>query len=269
MSTPRRVALVVAYNGKSLHGFQYQNETIATVQGHLEAALSQVADHEIRVSCAGRTDTGVHATHQVIHFDTTASRPIKAWVFGANTHLPDFISVNWAGEVSSEFDARFSAVARRYLYLIYNSPVRSALLHDVLTRERRPLEEARMHAAGRALLGEHDFSSFRSSECQSPTPWRNVHRLEVYRRGDLVVIDITANAFLHHMVRNIAGVLMDIGAGAAEPGWAAEVLAARDRRCAAMTALPNGLYLVDVSYPEQFGIPGGPDLPHLYSTVAN
>ena len=183
----------------------------------MEKSLSTVADQEIKLVCAGRTDTGVHATHQVVHFDTTAERPPKAWVFGTNTHLPPTIGVTWAGDVPDDFSARFSAVARRYFYIIYNSPVRSPLLFTELTRDRRPLDVDRMEAAGKLLLGEHDFSSFRSSECQSPTPVRTVLRLEVYRRSDLVVIDVTANAFLHHMVRNIAGVLMDVGAGVAAP----------------------------------------------------
>lgn len=265
----RRVALIVAYNGGLWHGFQSQRAAIPTIQGELESALSRVADQPLKIVCAGRTDTGVHATHQVVHFDTSAERPHRAWIFGANSHLPDSIGVTWAGDVAADFSARFSATARRYLYLIYNSQVRSALLHAELTRERRPLDEGRMCSAGQVLVGEHDFTSFRSSECQSPTPYRNVHRLDVFRRGDLVVIDITANAFLHHMVRNIAGVLIDIGAGVAAPQWAAQVLAARDRRRAGVTAPPNGLYLVDVSYPEQCGIPRGPDLPHLYSAVAS
>ena len=239
------------------------------MQGWLEKALSNVADHQVQLVCAGRTDTGVHATHQVVHFDTTAERPPKAWVFGTNTHLPSTIGVTWAGDVPADFSARFSAVARRYFYIIYNSPVRSPLLFTELTRDRRPLDVDRMDAAGKLLLGEHDFSSFRSSECQSRTPVRTVLRLDVFRRGDLVVIDVTANAFLHHMVRNIAGVLMDVGAGVAEPDWAGEVLAARDRREASVTAPPNGLYLVDVDYPGAYGIPRGPDLPHLYSGLSS
>lgn len=264
-----RVALTVCYNGASFHGFQYQSESIPTVQACLESALARVADHDVKLVCAGRTDTGVHATHQVVHFDTTVERPTKAWVMGGNTHLPPSISIGWAGAVDPAFNARFSATQRRYLYLIHNAPVRSALLYQELTRERCPLDEVPMDAAGKLLLGEHDFSSFRSSECQSPTPIRTVHRLDVYRKGDLVVVDITANAFLHHMVRNIVGVLLEIGRGDAGPAWASEVLALRDRRRAGITAPPNGLYLVDVAYPERFGVPAGPDLPHLYSMLTS
>ncbi|HKI74878.1 MAG TPA: tRNA pseudouridine(38-40) synthase TruA [Pseudomonadales bacterium] len=266
MSTTR-VALTVSYNGTDFHGFQYQRQSIPTIQGHLETALTRVADHEIKLVCAGRTDTGVHATHQVVHFDTTANRDAKAWIMGGNSHLPDTINIAWAGRVNDDFDARFAATARRYFYVIYNHPVRSALMASLLTKERRPLDEAVMDAAGQALVGEHDFSSFRASGCQSPTPVRDIHRLSVYRIRDLVVIDITANAFLHHMVRNIAGVLMDIGRGDAREAWAAEVLARRDRRCAGLTAPPHGLYLVDVSYPDHFGIPAGPELPHLYAAL--
>lgn len=265
--TSVRVALVVSYNGAAFHGFQYQNETLPTVQAELESALAHVAAGPVGLVCAGRTDTGVHATHQVVHFDAP-QRPAKAWIMGTNAHLPDTVAVTWAGDVAADFSARFSATARRYMYVIYNSPVRSALLPRELTRERRPLDVATMHAAGQALVGEHDFSSFRAAECQARTPMRNVHRLAVYRTGDIVVIDITANAFLHHMVRNIAGVLMDIGAGREREGWAREVLEFRDRTRAAMTAPPHGLYLVDVTYPAGTGIPAGPDLPHLYSILS-
>lgn len=260
-----RIALIVCYNGTAFHGFQYQNESLPTVQLALETVLSRVADRPVKLVCAGRTDTGVHATHQVVHFDTDSVRPDKAWVLGANSWLPDTISVSWGAQVAADFDARFSAVARRYLYLIYNSAVRSALLPAKVTREARPLDAAAMDTAGNALLGEHDFSSFRAAECQARTPVRRVDRLDVYRRGDMVVVDITANAFLHHMVRNIAGVLIDIGAGVAPEDWAARVLAERDRTKGSMTAPADGLYLVDVIYPARFGIPAGPDLPHLYS----
>lgn len=269
MGATARIALVAAYDGASYHGFQYQNPAVPTVQGSLEAALGRVADHDVALVCAGRTDTGVHATHQVVHFDTSAQRPDKAWVLGSNKWLPDTIGIAWAGRVDDAFSARHSATARRYVYLIYNSRLRSPLLHRQLTRESRPLNEELMARAGASLLGEHDFNAYRSSECQSPSPVRTVHRLEVYRRGDLVIIDITANAFLHHMVRNVAGVLMAIGAGDAAPAWAAHVLASRDRRAGGVTAPPHGLYLVDVRYPAHFGIPCGPDLPHLYSAVAN
>lgn len=264
----RRIALVVSYNGAPFHGFQYQNDDLPTVQLALESSLSRIADHPVKLVCAGRTDTGVHATHQVVHFDSDAQRHDDAWILGANRYLPEDVAVQWAAEVDSAFDARFSAEARRYLYLIFNARVRSALLPEALTRESRPLDEAVMHEAGRALIGEHDFSSFRAAECQARTPVRTIEALDVYRRGDIVAVDVIANAFLHHMVRNIVGVLLDIGAGVNPPSWAADVLAAQDRTRAGVTAPANGLYLIDVRYPVAFGIPAGPDLPHLFSLMA-
>lgn len=262
-----RVSLCVAYNGAAFHGWQYQSSGLPTIQAELERALSRVADHRISVTCAGRTDAQVHATWQVVHFDTVADRPLKAWVRGTNSHLPEAISVNWAQHVPSDFDARFSATARRYLYLIHNHSVRSALLSELLTREHRPLDIVSMNQAGTALLGERDFTSFRAANCQSNTPMRNVHHLRIHRRDTLVVIDIAANAFLQHMVRNIAGVLMDVGAGVRPVKWVAELLECRDRSRASRTALPNGLYLVDVAYPTDFELPAGPGLPHLFSQL--
>lgn len=264
----RRIALIVSYDGARFHGFQYQNDDLPTVQLALESSLSRVADHPVKTICAGRTDTGVHATHQVVHFDSDADRDNSAWILGTNRYLPDSIAVQWAAVVDDDFDARFSARARRYLYLIFNARVRSPLLTQALTRESRRLDETAMHQAGQALVGEHDFTSFRAAECQARTPIRAIAALDVYRRGDVVAVDVTANAFLHHMVRNIVGVLLDIGAGAKPPTWAADVLAARDRTQAGVTAAASGLYLVDVSYPESFGIPAGPDLPHLFSLMA-
>lgn len=258
-----RVSLCVTYNGAGFHGWQYQAPEVPTVQACLEPALGRVADHDVRVTCAGRTDAGVHATWQVVHFDTPAERPAKAWVMGTNAHLPDTVSVSWATTVSDGFDARFSATARRYLYLIYNHRYRSALMPELLTREYRPLDETGMHLAGQSLLGEQDFSAFRAANCQSNTPMRKVHHLRVSRRGDVVIIDIAANAFLHHMVRNIAGTLMDIGAGERPVDWAGALLEGRDRSRAGVTAAPNGLYLVDVTYPGHYGLPSGPGLPHL------
>ena len=259
-----RTALAVSYNGRAYHGWQYQGETIATVQQYLTRAVSTVADHGVTLYCAGRTDTGVHATKQIVHFDCDKPRPDKAWVMGVNAHLPDDIAVHWAGPVSDDFDARRSATARRYLYLIHNASVRSALMADSLTHEHRPLDAGSMHDAAQCLPGERDFSSFRAANCQSVSPMRHVMSVSVRRAGDLVMIDITANAFLHHMVRNIAGVLMDVGAGFRPPEWVAELLEARDRTLASVTAPPNGLYLVDVHYPAEAGLPAGICLPHLF-----
>jgi tRNA pseudouridine38-40 synthase len=258
-----RTALLVAYNGQSYHGWQYQSETIPTVQRDLNRALAIVADSDVTLFCAGRTDTGVHASKQVVHFDCAAERPNKAWVMGANAHLGDDISVEWAGTVAEDFDARRSALARRYVYLIHNNRIRSALMPDFLTRERRHLNEVEMNTAAQHLLGEQDFSSFRASNCQSVSPMRKLMAVSVRRMGDIVVIDITANAFLHHMVRNIAGVLMDVGAGEKPAAWVAELLALKDRTRGGVTAAPNGLFLVDVIYPEGSGIPIGTRLPHF------
>jgi len=258
-----RIALGVEYNGSDFHGWQVQSHGLATVQGCLQRALAKVANHPITVICAGRTDAGVHASAQVVHFDTYAEREDKAWVFGANAHLPRKISVRWAKEVDSRFHARFAALSRRYLYLIFNSRVRSALFADELTLEFRDLDATRMNRGASYLLGENDFTSFRAANCQSKTAMRNVTALSVHRRGDLILIDITANAFLHHMVRIIAGVLIDVGAGVKEPEWVAELMEAKDRNLASVTAPPNGLYLVKVAYPEAFGLVNEPIGPHF------
>ncbi|MBV1879354.1 MAG: tRNA pseudouridine(38-40) synthase TruA [Pseudomonadales bacterium] len=262
------VALGVSYYGNEFHGWQYQNETLPTVQGKLESALSIVADEAVRVVCAGRTDARVHATKQVVHFETRVSRPLKAWVFGVNAHLPDAIAVNWSRTVPTVFNARFSASARRYFYLIFNARIRSGLFAGNFTREQRPLDVERMHRAGQHLLGENNFSAFRAANCQSKTPMRNVHHLNVSQRGDLILIDIQANAFLYHMVRNIAAVLMDIGAGQKPENWTEELLRLQDRKQAGMTAAATGLYLVDVCYPDFPQIPAGPALPHFFSQLA-
>lgn len=261
-------ALGIAYEGASYHGWQFQNADVATVQLHLEKALSIVADDPVSVVCAGRTDAGVSATKQVVSFATNSSRPDKAWVRGVNAHLPDDISVTWVASVDAEFSARHSATARRYLYLIYPSKVRHALFASGYTRCPYNLDVAKMQEAGQHLLGENDFTSFRASKCQALSPMRNVHHLNVRQEGHLVVVDIQANAFLHHMVRNIVGVLMDVGSGVQAPDHTKEVLALRDRNAASVTAAPNGLYLVDVIYPNHPQIPVGPGLPHLFHSFA-
>lgn len=264
---PARIALVLSYDGSAFHGFQYQDDTLPTVQLALERAISTVADGDVRITCAGRTDAGVHATHQVIHFDPGANRSISAWVHGTNRYLPHQVRVSSAFEVADDFSARFSATSRRYLYLIDNAPVRSSLMANQLTWDQRPLDEQAMHDGAQYLLGENDFTSFRAAGCQSKSPFREVQSLRVLREGSVVAIDITANAFLQHMVRNIAGVLLRVGTGRRPPAWVEEVLASHDRSSAAITAPPNGLYLVHVAYPEQHGLPPVPSLPHLYSTL--
>ena len=226
------------------------------MQERVEAALSVVANHPLQVHCAGRTDGGVHAWQQVIHFDTTAERTPRAWVLGGNVLLPEDVSFTWAKSVESEFHARYSATGRTYQYLILNRRSRPGTWSGMMAWECRPLDCERMAAASPDLVGEHDYSSFRAADCQAKSAVREVRRLEVSRDGDLVWFEIEANAFLQHMVRNIVGVLTAIGLGKRPVKWAAEVLAQRDRTLGGVTASAEGLYLADVAYPERFGIPG-------------
>ena len=250
-----RVALGIEYDGSRFCGWQFQ-ENGRSVQEAVEVALSSVADHDVRITCAGRTDAGVHAVGQVGHFDTMSDRPERAWTMGVNSCLPADIAVSWASEVSDDFHARFSAVARSYRYVILNQPLRSPLMADRAWWYHRPLDVHAMQAAAEILVGEHDFSAFRAAECQAHSPVREVLAVHVRRDGPLVALDITANAFLHHMVRNIAGTLVHIGRGEALPSWMAEVLEGRDRRGAGMTAPPHGLYLMHVDYRPAFLFPG-------------
>lgn len=248
-----RIALGLEYDGSHYHGWQAQTG-LRTVQQVLERALARVADCDINVVCAGRTDTGVHATHQIIHFDCEKERSIRSWIHGANAYLPKDVCVKWGKEMPDDFHARYSATSRRYRYIVYNSAIRPALLRSNVTWQYRQLNHRDMHEAGQFLLGENDFTSFRSVECQSNTPMRNVTDLRVSRHGDMVMIDISANAFLHHMVRNIAGVLIAVGSSKKPVSWVKEVLHAKDRRLGAETAPPYGLYLTQVTYPEEFGV---------------
>jgi len=250
-----RVALGIEYDGSAFHGWQAQQEGVRTVQTELESALAKVADHPLRVVCAGRTDTGVHALGQVVHFDTRAQRSERNWLLGTNVNLPHDVSVVWARPVAEKFSARFSARSRRYRYFILNRTSRSAVLAGRVTWTHRPLDAARMQEAAKALVGEHDFSSYRALGCQAKSPVRDLYQLQVERRDEFVVLHLHANAFLHHMVRNIAGVLMAIGRGDRDIGWAAEVLRLRDRTLGGVTAPPHGLYFESVEYPPEFGIP--------------
>lgn len=252
-----KIALGIQYNGKQYFGWQRQ-EKVASVQQQLEDAISFVANEPCQVFCAGRTDSGVHATGQVIHFDTEAIRPEKAWSFGVNANLPADISVSWAKVVDACFHARFSATARRYRYILYCNTLRSAILPEGVTHCHLALDHQVMHQAGQALLGEQDFSSFRAAQCQSHSPFRNVHHLNVVRRGQYIIVDIQANAFVHHMVRNIVGSLIEVGAGNQPVEWISWLLAQKDRTLAAPTAKPEGLYLVNVLYPEHFQLPQTP-----------
>ena len=259
-----RVALGVEYDGSHYCGWQRQKHDSQTVQENLEAALSNVANHPVQVICAGRTDTGVHGVGQVVHFDTESERSEKGWIFGCNTNLPDSISVRWAKPVAEDFHARFSAISRAYRYVIYNHPVRPALGMHHLTWNYRPLDIELMQQAANVLVGEHDFSSFQAQGCQAKSPIRTIHHINLYRRGRLIIMDIQANAFLQHMVRNIAGVLMAIGSGKEPLGWMTEVLNHKNRTLGGVTAPPYGLFFMRVGYPDEFGIPiPEPDVPFM------
>jgi len=249
-----RFAVGLEYDGRAYKGWQFQ-PGLQTVQDVVQRALSRVADAPVECVCAGRTDAGVHASAQVVHFDTDAIRSERGWRLGANSYLPSDVSVAWLREVPGHFHARYSAVARSYRYLILNRDSRSALAFGRATWERRRLDETRMHTAAQVLVGEHDFSAFRAIECQAKSPVRRIERLEVTRDAEWLTLAITANAFLHHMVRNVAGLLMSVGLGESPPERVATVLASRDRKTNAATAPPDGLYLTAVRYPAEFALP--------------
>lgn len=250
-----RIAVGVEYDGLRYRGWQTQQEGVRTVQDEVEKALAFVADHPVRVHCAGRTDAGVHAREQVIHFETLVDRPDKAWVMGGNVRLPYDVNLLWSCPMPDHFHARFSARFRSYRYRILNRPVRSALLHGRATWIHRTLDAVRMHRAGQALIGTHDFTSYRAIGCQAKQPVRTVTHLEVTRDGDIIELYIRANAFLHHMVRNIAGVLIAIGVGEQPESWAREVLEHRNRSLGGVTAPSDGLYFERVEYEDEFQLP--------------
>ncbi|MCX7139763.1 MAG: tRNA pseudouridine(38-40) synthase TruA [Proteobacteria bacterium] len=249
-----KIAIGIEYDGSRFHGWQSQPSG-NTVQDHLERALASVAGEPVRVAAAGRTDTGVHAAGQVAHFDTAAARPVSAWVRGVNALLPDSIAVQWAAPVADDFHARYSALARTYHYVLYTHPVRPALLHGKVGWFHAPLDAAAMRVAVAHLAGEHDFSAFRSSECQAKSPVRTLTACTVKEGGGHFKFEFTANGFLHHMVRNIVGCLVFVGKGKHPPDWLAGVLASRDRRVAAPTFSPNGLYLAAVEYAPAWELP--------------
>ena len=248
-----RIACAVEYDGSGFCGWQRQDHA-RSVQADVEAALSKVADHEVRVVCAGRTDSGVHASWQIIHFDTRAERSERSWLLGTNANLPDDAGLLWVREVDDDFHARFSAQARRYRYVIFNREVPSALLHRRATWVHQELDVSRMQEAALYLLGEHDFSSFRALACQAKSPVRTIYRLDIKRSGAYLYLDVEANAFLHHMVRNIAGALLAVGRGVQNSQWIRDVLDKRDRTQGGVTAPASGLYLVGVRYADRFGI---------------
>lgn len=250
-----RIALGIEYAGDAFQGWQSQAHG-RTVQDHLEIALAAIAGHPVRLHCAGRTDSGVHATAQVVHFDTPSVRPLYGWVRGVNNQLCSPVAVRWAVDVGEDFHARFCAVSRRYRYIMHNAPVRPALLAGRVGWFHPPLDEQAMIEAACCLEGWHDFSAFRAAGCQAKSPVKLMHEARVRREGEYLIFDFWANAFLHHMVRNLVGALVYVGKGRYPPGWMAEVLAARDRSQAGLTFPADGLYLCGVEYAPHWPLPG-------------
>lgn len=250
-----RIAMGIEYDGSGFRGWQRQSHDRNTIQQVVEDALSRVANHPVEVICAGRTDAGVHASGQVIHFDTEAVRDARAWIFGTTANLPKSVAALWAKEMPEHFHARFSAQRRAYRYVIYSREVRPTFLARRVSWHHHPLDLLRMQTAAQALLGEHDFSAYRAVACQAKSPVRTLYRLDLSQQGAFTIIDIEANGFLHHMVRNIAGVLLAIGTGERPVEWSREVLEGRDRSLGGVTAPPGGLYLTQVDYPEEFALP--------------
>ena len=261
-----RLALGLEYDGTAFCGWQTQPSGCG-VQDHLQAALSRFADAPVEVVAAGRTDTGVHASAQVVHFDTGVVRDVQGWIRGTNTYLDGAARVLWAAVVPDDFHARYSARARTYHYLLLNEPVAPALLRGRVGWFHRALDEGRMAEAARALVGEHDFSAFRDAQCQARSPVRVLHEARVRRTGNVVAFTFRANAFLHHMVRNLVGALVYVGCGRQEPAWIAQLLEARDRTLAAPTFAPEGLYLAGVEYDPAFALPAFRPNPFLASIV--
>jgi tRNA pseudouridine38-40 synthase len=260
-----RIALGITYDGSAFDGWQTQPSR-NTVQDHLEAALARITGSPARITGAGRTDAGVHAAAQVAHFDTDVERPDSAWVRGTNTYLPDAIAVQWGVRVPDDFHARFGATGRKYVYTLYNHPVRPSVLAARTGWFHAPLDVAAMRDAAECLVGTHDFSAFRSSECQARTPVRTVTSLALRREGPYLLFDIAADAFLHHMVRNIVGALLQVGARRKSPQWMAQILEGRDRTKAAPTASAAGLYLAGVEYESRWRLPSFPRMiPFLHA----
>ena len=249
-----RIVLGLEYDGRHFCGWQTQASGCG-VQDVLEAAISKVAGHPIVVAAAGRTDTGVHALSQVVHFDTATIRPASAWVRGVNAFLPEALRVLWSSEVSEDFHARYTAERRWYQYWLMVSPVASAVLAGKVGWYHRALDISAMQSAANLMLGEHDFSAFRSSECQAKSPIKQLYQLDIQTNGSMVLFELSANAFLHHMVRNLVGSLIYVGNGKQSPNWINDLLSARDRKMAAPTFMPDGLYLTGVQYPAEFKLP--------------
>ena len=251
-----RLALGITYNGQGYEGWQSQLSG-KTIQDKLESALAQFTTQKVSTVCAGRTDAGVHGLMQVAHFDTDLQRDTSSWVRGTNRYLPPDIAVQWAHEVADDFHARFSAIARRYAYVLLESPVRPSVEAGRVGWAFRPLDEQALRAAAQHLLGEHDFTSFRASSCQAKSPVKTINRVAISRKGPYWRFEFEANAFLHHMIRNIMGSLLVVGQGQQQPAWIAEVLAARDRDAASPTFSPDGLYFAGPVYEDKWGLPQG------------
>ena len=249
-----KYAVGIEYAGNAYSGWQKQHHS-PSVQQHLETAVGYVASHPVALVCAGRTDAGVHAIEQVAHFETEVQRDNRAWLLGSNCRLPRDIRLKWVVPVDESFHARFSAAARSYRYIILNSGVPSALFHGKVSWEFNPLDADKMHQVSQILIGEHDFSAFRAVGCQAKSSTRNIHQISISRQGDLIFLDIKANAFLYHMVRNIAGSLMAVGRGAKSREWFADVFSSKDRNRADVTASAHGLYFLRAHYPDQFKLP--------------
>jgi len=254
-----RIALGLEYDGSAFCGWQTQPRGCA-VQDYLESALAIIAGRETATICAGRTDAGVHALAQVVHFDTDAARPLTAWVRGVNSHLPKTIAVIWAVEVGADFHARNSARERCYRYVLLNHPARPALYDKRMGWAHQPLDLEAMQGSAQCLIGEHDFSAFRARECQAASPMKTLRKAEIIRHGNIFVFEFVAPSFLYHMVRNLVGSLVSVGAHREPPGWLQQVLESRDRTLAAPTFAPDGLYLADVAYDAKWGLPRIPRL---------
>lgn len=254
----KRYALAIEYDGREFSGWQVQ-PTALTVQGEMERAVAKMAGHELRVHAAGRTDAGVHASRQIVHFDTAAPRPITAWVRGVNSFLPPGVAVLWAREVPQHFHSRFVATARHYRYLLLRHPIRPSLQAGRVGWIHYDVDVSKMRDAAQRLLGEHDFSSFRAAECQALSPVKSLQRLEITEYGNMLCFDFSAGAFLHHMVRNMMGALLHVGKGNESPEWIDWLLAQKNRQSAPPTFMPDGLYLTGVSYPAEFDLPTEPE----------
>ena len=255
-----RIALGVEYDGREFCGWQSQPGGCA-VQDALERALAEICGHPVRVAAAGRTDSGVHASGQVAHFDTSAERPLTAWTRGANSALPRGVAVHWAHRVDDDFHSRFCATGRSYTYLLLNRPARPGLQAGRMGWYHRALDVERMREASSLLVGTHDFSAFRSAECQANSPVRELRRFDIERHADLIVFRLAANAFLQRMVRNLVGTLIYVGNGKFSPAWVGQLLEGRNRSCAAPTFAPDGLYLSGVEYDSRWGLPARTAVP--------